>query len=107
MNEKFDPFASEWKAYAINPNLTLVEKCLKTAQVLEYPELDISKYIEKLNEIGNSLKNSIGKIENPTYKISMLNEHLFEHNGRGRCEWTGTGWRRHASRGQHAWAQSG
>ncbi len=81
MNEKFDPFVSEWKAYATNPNLTLVEKCLKTAQLLEYPELDISKYIEKLNEIGNSLKNSIDKIDNPTYKISMLNEHLFEHNG--------------------------
>ena len=81
MSEKFDPFASEWKAYVTNPNLTLVEKCLKTAQLLEYPELDISKYIEKLNEIGNSLKNSIDKIDNPTYKISMLNEHLFEHNG--------------------------
>ncbi len=81
MSEKFDPFVAEWKAFATNPNLTLVEKCLKLAQILEYPELDISKYIEKLNEIGETLKSSINKIENPTYKISMLNEHLFEHNG--------------------------
>ena len=81
MSEKFDPFVAEWKAFATNPNLTLVEKCLKLAQILEYPELDISKYIEKLNEIGETLKSSINKIDNPTYKISMLNEHLFEHNG--------------------------
>jgi regulator of sirC expression with transglutaminase-like and TPR domain len=79
MSEKFDPFVAEWKAFAKNPNLSLVEKCLKTAQILEYPQLDVSKYIEKLNEIGKSLKNSIDKIDNPTYKISMLNEHLFEH----------------------------
>lgn len=81
MSEKFDPFVAEWKTFATNPNLTLVEKCLKLAQILEYPELDISKYIKKLNEIGGTLKNSINKIDNPTYKISMLNEHLFEHNG--------------------------
>ena len=81
MSEKFDPYVAEWKTYATNPNLSLVEKCLKIAQILEYPELDVSKYIEKLNEIGESLKNSIDKIENPTYKISMLNEHLFSHNG--------------------------
>ncbi len=81
MNEKFDPFVAEWKAFATNPNLTLVEKCLKLAQILEYPELDVSKYIEKLNEIGETLKSSINKIDNPTYKISMLNEHLFEHIG--------------------------
>jgi regulator of sirC expression with transglutaminase-like and TPR domain len=79
MSEKFDPFVAEWKAFAINPNLTLVEKCLKLAQILEYPELDISKYIKKLNEIGESVKNTINKIDNPTYKISMLNEHLFEY----------------------------
>ena len=80
MNEKFDPFSAEWKAFATNPNFTLVEKCLKLAQILEYPELDISKYIEKLNEIGNSLKSSINKNDNPTYKISILNEHLFQQN---------------------------
>ena len=81
MSEKFDPFVAEWKAFATNPNLTLIEKCLKLAQLLEYPDLDIEKYIKKLNEIGYSLKSSINKIDNPTYKISMLNEHLFQHNG--------------------------
>ncbi len=81
MSEKFDPLVAEWKSYATNPDLTLVEKCLKLAQILEYPELDISKYIEKLNDLGISLKDSIEKIDNPTFKISMLNEHLFQHNG--------------------------
>lgn len=79
MSEKFDPIIAEWKAYATNENLTLVEKCLKLAQILEYPDLDISKYIEKLNELGISLRNSIDKIDNPTYKISMLNEFMFDH----------------------------
>jgi len=81
MSEKFDPIVAEWKSFASSQNYSLVEKCLKLSQILEYPELDVSKYIEKLNEIGNSLKNSINKIDNPTYKISMLNEHLFEHLG--------------------------
>jgi len=81
MGEKFDPFVAEWKSFASSQNYSLIEKCLKLSQILEYPELDISKYIEKLNEIGETLKSSINKIDNPTYKISMLNEHLFEHNG--------------------------
>ena len=81
MSEKFDPVVAEWKAFALSQNYSLVEKCLKLSQMLEYPELDISKYIEKLNEIGNSLKFSIKKSDNPTYKISVLNEHLFQNWG--------------------------
>jgi len=45
--EKFDPFVSEWISFSKNPNYNLIEKCLKMAQILEYPELDISKYIKK------------------------------------------------------------
>jgi len=81
MSEKFDPVVAEWKSFALSENYSLVEKCLKLSQMLEYPELDISKYIEKLNAIGNSLKFSIKKSDNPTYKISILNEHLFEQLG--------------------------
>ncbi len=81
MSEKFDPVVAEWKSFALSQNYSVVEKCLKLSQILEYPELDISKYIEKLNEIGNSLQFLIKKNDNPTYKISMLNEHLFEHLG--------------------------
>ncbi len=81
MSEKFDPLVAEWKAFASSENYSLVEKCLKLSQMLEYPELDISKYIEKLKEIGNSLQFSIKKSDNPTLKISILNEHLFEHLG--------------------------
>jgi len=81
MSEKFDPFVAEWKSFSSSQNYSVVEKCLKLSQILEYPELDISKYIEKLNEIGNLLKFSIKKNDSPTYKISLLNEHLFEHLG--------------------------
>ena len=81
MNEKFDPFVAEWVTFAKSQNYNLVEKCLKLAQILEYPDLDISKYIGMINEIGNSLKISINNSKNPTYKISMLNEHLFQNSG--------------------------
>ena len=79
--EKFDPFIAEWLSFSKNPNYNLVEKCLKMAQILEYPELNISKYIEKINEMGNSLKIKIGQVKNSTYHISMLNEYLFDELG--------------------------
>jgi len=79
--EKFDPFIAEWVSFSKNPNYNLVEKCLKMAQILEYPELDISKYIGKINEMGNSLKIKIGQVKNSTYHISMLNEYLFDELG--------------------------
>ena len=81
MSEKFDPFVAEWFSFVKNPNFNLVEKCLKFAQLLEYPDLVIEDYIKKINHIGLSLKESINDIKNPTYLISMLNEHLFENLG--------------------------
>ena len=79
--EKFDPFVSEWISFSKNPNYNLIEKCLKLAQIIEYPELNVSKYIEKINEIGNSLKIKIEEVKNPTYLISVLNEYLFDELG--------------------------
>ena len=81
MPEKFDPFVAEWISFVNNPNFNLVEKCLKFAQILEYPDLNIEEYIKKINIIGMSLKESINDVKNPTYLISMLNEHLFENLG--------------------------
>jgi len=81
LKEKFDPFVAEWVTFAKSQNYNLAEKCLKLAQILEYQDLDISKYIGMINEIGKSLKMSINKSENPTYKISMLNEYLFQNYG--------------------------
>ena len=83
MKEEFDPLVAEWFAFVKNPNFNLVEKCLKFAQILEYPELDVDEYIKKINRIGMSLKESTGDVKNPTYLISMLNEHLFENLGFG------------------------
>ena len=76
--EKFDPFVSEWVSFSKNSKHNLIEKSLKLAQILEYPDLNIPKYIEKINEIGNSLKLKIKYVKNSTYLISMLNEHVFE-----------------------------
>ena len=76
--EQFDPFVSEWTAFSKNSNYNLIEKCLKLAQILEYHDLDISKYVEKINVIGNSLKMKISEVKNPTYLISVLNEYLFD-----------------------------
>ena len=79
--EKFDPFVSEWVSFSQNPNHNLIEKCLKMAQILEYPELNLSKYVEKINDMGNSLKLKIGEVKNPTYLISILNEYFFDELG--------------------------
>ena len=81
MQEKFDPYIAEWVSFVKNPNFNLVEKCLKFAQLLDYPELNINAYIQEINRIGMSLKESINDVKNPTYLISMLNEHLFENMG--------------------------
>ena len=81
LNEKFDPFVAEWITFAKSQNYNLVEKCLKLAQILEYPDLEISKYIGMINEIGKSLKMSIDKSDNTTYRISILNECLFQNYG--------------------------
>ncbi len=81
MKQKFDPFVAEWISFSTQSKFNLVEKCLKLSQILEYPDLDISKYIQKINEIGKNLSLEISSVDNPTYKISMLNEHLFQKYG--------------------------
>ncbi len=81
MNKEFDPFVAEWISFATNDNYNLVEKCLKLSQLLVYPDLDVEKYIQKINEISKSLKLNLNESKNPTYLISMLNEHLFSNYG--------------------------
>ena len=81
MQGKFDPLVAEWISFVTNPNFNLIEKCLKFAQILEYPDLDIEKYIQKINVMGMTLKESISDVKNPTYLISILNEFLFEKLG--------------------------
>ena len=81
MQGKFDPFVAEWISFVANPNFNLVEKCLKFAQILEYPDLDIDQYILKINQMGRTLKESISDVKNPTYLISILNEFLFDNLG--------------------------
>ena len=79
MSEGFDPFVAEWITFASSPNYNRVEKCLKFAQILEYPGLRIDGYIEKVRQMGLSLRETAcgSGAGNPIYRISMLNEHLF------------------------------
>jgi regulator of sirC expression with transglutaminase-like and TPR domain len=81
LESKFDPLVAEWLSFVKSPNYNLVEKCLKFSQIIEYPDLDVDEYIKKINRIGKSIKESISDVKNPTYLISMLNEHLFENLG--------------------------
>ena len=81
MQEKFDPFVAEWISFVTNPNFNLVEKCLKFAQILEYPELDIEQYIKKISQMGMTLKEISNDVKNPTYLVSILNEFLFDNLG--------------------------
>ena len=78
MNEREISLVSEWNSFVNSEKYNLIEKCLKLAQILEYPELDISKKIEEIKELGLIFKNRIIETKNPTYMISLLNEFLFD-----------------------------
>ncbi|MDE1770197.1 MAG: transglutaminase family protein [Thaumarchaeota archaeon] len=74
----FDPFAAEWITYAKSPQYALVEKCLKLSQVLEFPNLDIAEYIQKLRSFEQGLREHVSDVKNPIYLVSMLNEYMFD-----------------------------
>ena len=78
MSERNFSLTTEWNSFVKNENHNLIEKCLKLAQILEYPELDISKEFEKIKELGIEFRNRITESKNPTYVISLLNEFLFD-----------------------------
>ena len=81
MSQDFDPLVADWISFAKNPRYTLVEKCLKISQTLEYPDLSITDYVQKLYAMGEDLKNSLSEIKNPTYLVSILNEYMFDGLG--------------------------
>lgn len=78
MSQGFDPIAAEWILFAKNPKFSLVEKCLKFAQMLEYQNLDIDEYVKKLNAMGKGLQDSVSDVKNTTYLVSKLNEYMFD-----------------------------
>ena len=73
MNESSDPLILEWTSVVKDPNFTLIQKCLKMAQLLEYPDLDIKKYIQKIHDIGISIKNAVPQNNNPKFRLSLKN----------------------------------
>ena len=81
MSQDFDPFVAELVSYVSDPGHSLVEKCLKLAQVFGYPDLSITEYVDKLNSMGKTLRNIISDVKNATYLISILNEYMFNTLG--------------------------
>ena len=80
MND-FDPFAAGWISYVKNPRYSLVEKCLKLSQTLEFSDISIAGYVQKLNALGEGLRDYITDAKNPVYLISKLNEYMFDTLG--------------------------
>ena len=78
MNNIDSSLISEWNFFVNNDNYNLIEKCLKLAQILEYPELDITNEIESIKELGLKFRDRLVESKNPTYTISLLNEFLFD-----------------------------
>ena len=78
MNNTESSLISEWNLFVNNDNYSLIEKCLKLAQILEYPELDITNEIESIKELGLKFRDRLVESKNPTYTISLLNEFLFD-----------------------------
>ena len=81
MSPEPDPRAARWAAVVQDGGLSLVQKCLNLAKIVEYPEMDVGRYAKRIDGLGITLKEAVGGTENPTYLISMLNEHLFDNFG--------------------------
>lgn len=78
MSQDFDPFVAELAKYVSDPRHSLIEKCLKLAQTFGYPSLSITEYVDKLNSMGEALRNLVSDAKNPTHLISILNEYMFD-----------------------------
>ena len=81
MSQDFDPFVAELVSYVSDSRHSLVEKCLKLAQIFGYPNLSVTEYVDKLNNMGETLRDLISDVKNPTFLISTLNEYMFNTLG--------------------------
>ncbi len=80
----FDPFLAEWSSFATDARYSLIERGLKMAQLLEYPELDISAYVAKLAAMRESFRLDMGYATDTPSVIGALNSHVF-----GTCAFRG------------------
>lgn len=78
---RFDPHVAEWSSCVKNPRLNLVEKTLKMAQILEYPNLDVEEYVGRIGRIGISLREQAWGAGSPAEMAQMLSTHLFDSMG--------------------------
>tara|TARA_Y100000590_G_scaffold265573_1_gene298347 strand:+ start:930 stop:1769 length:840 start_codon:yes stop_codon:yes gene_type:complete len=67
-----------FESFVNNEKHSLLEKCLKISKILEFGEINISKEMEKIDDLGIKFRNNISESKNPTYLISLLNEFMFE-----------------------------
>lgn len=80
----FDPFIAEWRSVAANPRYSLTERSLKMAQLLEYPDLDVSKYIAEIAQLRESFRLGLDSGLDEASKIKALGSYVF-----GRCGFSG------------------
>ena len=73
----FDPFLAEWAAFAASARHSLVERGLKMAQLLEYPDLDIAAYAARIAAMRESFRLDVDRARGPTGAIGALNAHVF------------------------------
>ena len=74
MKTEFDPFISEWKSYVTNSKLNLVEKCLKLAQILEYPNLDIKQDWPRILSLGEQQRLAFARLLLNSPRFAVLDE---------------------------------
>ncbi len=80
----FDPFLAEWGSVATDPRYGLVEKSLKMAQLLEYPDLEVARYVAELAGLGESFRLGLDAGLDAAAKIKALGSYVF-----GKCGFAG------------------
>lgn len=78
---KFDPVLAEWASVAGDQSSTLVQKSLKMAQLLEYPDLDVSEYVKKLDNLCEGFGMCTDSSASSKEKLKALGSYMF-----GTCE---------------------
>lgn len=81
MSYSLDTKIDQWVSLVADDRISLIEKCLLLSRLIEYSDLNITKYVAKIVELGTTLREATNQVKNPTYLISMLNEHLFDNYG--------------------------
>jgi regulator of sirC expression with transglutaminase-like and TPR domain len=65
---------------ATEAELNLAEAALLIAE-LEYPDLDVARYLGRLDELARDIRQRLGGEDSPLAKLRAMNRYLFEEQG--------------------------